>query len=251
MNFGICCDLALAPLVIQAGFDYAEIPATSFALDGAFAPSRYRTAGVKASNQFFPASISLEGSEWLDYARLAVHRAAEIGIETMVIGSGRARQAPPGMSNEDREARFIDALIAISAVARTLGVQIAPESLNRQETNVGNSLAELAGRLKPLSIGYTADSYHVLAEWAFDRGAGTPPMQHWREEVPYSPTHVHIASADRTPPSPETLELRGFVRRLQELEYNGRVSIEAKLPGEPNPMLLQQVILALRATFAI
>jgi hypothetical protein len=103
-------------------------------------------------------------------------------------------------------------------------VEIAPESLRREETNVGNYLGDLARMLQFKGIGYTADAYHLLHQ----PGASPDDPDFWRAEMPYAPLHVHISTSDRTWRVSEERDLKMFSMRLLELGYGGRVSLECK-----------------------
>jgi len=246
MRFGVCGGLDLAPRVLAAGFDYVEIGATGFALREDFDPAEYR--GVEASNLFFPGTIRLFGSErtpYLEYAQLAVERAHRIGIQTMVIGSGGSRRAPDGIDALEAERQFVDICGEIADYARPFGIVIAPESLNRSETNVGNDLGALALALRERGVGYTADSYHVLFEWHAEGGQGEPD---WERQIPFVPSHVHVGDLPRNAPEPEDPLVRGFARRLRTLGYHGRISLEARRRDETDEEL-RRVLGNLRQIF--
>ena len=88
---------------------------------------------------------------------------------------------------------------------------MAPESLNRSETNVGNDLGQLAKDLAAKGIAYTADLYHILYEANAD---GHPPD--FAEQLPFAPLHVHLADLPRHVPAPDdpaSSRLRGEASR--------------------------------------
>jgi len=232
MRFGLCCDVDLARDALKAGFDYVEIAANGFAQDEDFNVRTYRSLSVEASNVFFPGGLKLFDDPAPDisfYVAQAVRRAADIGIATMVIGSGAARTAPDGMDLVEAEAQFVAICAEISRVAGNYGIQVAPESLGRAETNVGRDLGALAYALADHGVGYTADSYHILYEWQQDGGEGIPPESLWADQIPFTPTHVHLGTIPREAPWEDASLLEGFVSRLYALGYDGRVSIESKL----------------------
>jgi len=226
MRFGVCCGIEDAGVVLGAGFDYLELGANNLCDD----PNKYSGMPVEATNLFFASSIRLFGpraTPYLDVARETVDRAAKIGVQTMVIGSGRSRNAPDGIDMEVAEKEFLLAAAAIADHARQYGITIAPESLNRSETNIGNDLGCLARGLKYAKVGYTADSYHVLYEWnAEEPSEPYPSAEYWAQQVPFLPSHVHIADLPRYAPKPNDPMVQGFAARLLELGYDGRVSLE-------------------------
>ncbi len=213
--------------MLDAGFDYVELPAQAL-------PEReedFRAFHPEATNLFFRGDIKLYGQEqtpYQAYAQRLVESAARLGVQTMVIGSGGSRRAPEGYAPELAEAAFVRVAAEVADIAEPLGIAIAPESLNRTETNVGNDLRVLATQLQVLGVGYTADAYHVLVEWVFDGNEAAPTLEHWRDALPHLPTHVHLASRDRWAPLPADADLLGFVSRLSELGYDGRISLECK-----------------------
>ncbi len=226
MKFGVCCSLEDVPVVLGAGFDYVELGASSLSDD----PSVYKGLPVEATNLFFPGTIKLFGSEatpYLDVARTTVDRAAAIGVKLMVIGSGASRNAPEGTDRGIAETEFLLVAAAVADHAKQYGITIAPESLNRSETNIGNDLGCLAEGLRWSGVGYTADSYHVLYEWHENfPHESTPSDAHWAEQVPFLPSHVHIADLPRFAPKPSDPMVQGFARRLLDLGYDGRISLE-------------------------
>lgn len=155
----------------------------------------------------------------------------------MVVGSGGARRSPEGTDPSQAEAEFVSIAAEIQEMARPFGIVIAPESLNRSETNVGNDLAAFATALVAAGSGYTADSYHVLYEWRADGGSepATDP-EFFAQQMPTKPDHVHLASAERVLPRGDDPELQAFAAQLRELGYDGRVSLEARHDGSPEAL---------------
>lgn len=242
MRFGVCCGLGEAPLVLACGFDYVEMAASEIAV----APSLelYRDLPVEATNVFFPSSVQLFGSEpdaYKDYARTAIDKVASLGVRVIVIGSGSARNAP--QPSEDAEHRFASVAAYVGGVAKAYGIAVAPESLNRSETNVGNDLGALAKRLHAEGVGYTIDLYHILFE-----AEANQVRPDYRTEMPFLPTHVHLGDRPRNVPSADDPELLGFAARLRELGYDARISLEC---SRPNPAEdLPKALRMLREVFA-
>lgn len=232
MRIGLCTGIENASVALGAGFDYVEVSTSALASQVDFAPQNYREARAEASNLFFPSDIRLNGSSatpYREYMERAIARAAEAGISVMVIGSAGARSAPEGVPIDAAFRRFIEVAAEAQAIASGYGIHIAPESLNRSETNVANDLPFLAADLHTVGVGYTADAYHVLYEWSADGGSGVPDAEFWERQLPFAPTHVHIANLERQAPEGDDPMLLGFIARLQDLGYQGRVSLEARL----------------------
>jgi sugar phosphate isomerase/epimerase len=226
VKFGVCCNVDEAPLALSIGYDYVELGAAAIA--GASDLGPYRDLPIDATNLFFPGEIQLFGSEpdaFREYAPRAIERVAGLGATVMVIGSGNARRAPHGVPADIAEARFVEVAADIQAMASSFGVTIAPESLNRSETNVGNDLGSLARALKVDGVGYTADLYHILFEAHADGRA--PDMT---DQVPFLPTHVHLADLPRFAPDVDDPAVVAFAHRLRDLGYAARISLECQRP---------------------
>jgi len=252
VRYGVCCSLEDAPKVLEVGFDYVELSLSAvFALDD-YKPETVAGLPVEVTNLFFPGGFRLAGLNADDYATYAVRvlpRAAAAGVQVAVIGSGAARKAPSELSVEEAEANFARVVREIQEIAFPLGIRIAPESLNRSETNVGNDLGRLAHAMLESGAGYTADSYHVLWEWNADGPPeASPSKDYWAAQLPYLPSHVHAANLHRTPPEPDDPQVQGFAARLRELGYDGRVSLEAnRIDGSVAE--LRRILTNLRALF--
>ena len=208
--------------MLDAGFDYVELGAGALFDE----PKLYEGLPLEATNLFFKPGIVLFGDQktpYLGYAERVVHAAANLGARVMVIGSGNARMAPEGYDVEEANQEFADKVASIAEIARPLGVMIAPESLNRTETNVANDLGQLAEAMVARRLGYTADVYHVLQEW---KQPDRPTGEYWKEQVPYRPSHVHFADLPRYVPAPDDPDVLAFLKRLVELGYDDRISFE-------------------------
>ncbi len=243
MKFGLCCGLDEASLALSLGYDYVELGASSIA--AALDLSAYKGLSIEATNHFFPGSIQLFGpnsEDYRNYAPEAIARVAGLGAKVMVVGSGGSRRAPESVSEDIAEARFVEVAATLQEMATHHGITIAPESLNRSETNVGNDLGELANRLRASGVGYTADLYHILYEANAD--GHDPDMI---AQVPFTPTHVHLADLPRFAPSADDPAVIAFAHRLRDLGYNARISLECQRPNGAED--LQKGLATMKALF--
>jgi sugar phosphate isomerase/epimerase len=226
MRIGLCGMPDEADLVQGYGFDYLEIPIAATLAKGDVSPG---SLPIEASNVFFPGDFPLYDRAAREaYVADVFPRARDLGIQVMVVGSGRAREAKEGEDPAAREADFVAAVAELQQLAQHFEIVLAPESLNRTETNVGNNSGRLAHRLREVGVAYTADSYHILREGTEDLA------QTFSEAIPFAPAHVHLSGRDRKVPRPDDPELVAFFRRLNEVGYTGRISIEAnRTLGEP------------------
>jgi hypothetical protein len=144
-------------------------------------------------------------------------------LETFVENAPDTNPTPEDFHQQMRE-----------AVRRWMSPLIAPEGLNRTETDLGTDTGSFANTLAYYGIPYTADAYHILKEWDFDGregGLSAPSEQYWAAQLPFVPVHAHIADLpDRLAPKADDLMLSGFFRRMKELGYEVRVSLEVRTP---------------------
>lgn len=241
MRFGVCCSLEQAETALKCGAEYVEPGALGFkGLEESWDPAPYRDLPIEATNLFFPGEIVLFGpnksnpTDVSDYISKTLERAASIGVQLMVIGSGNSRKAPaPGMPVSEANVQFVQLVQRVQREARQYGITIAPESLNRTETNVGNDLGWLANALAVAGAGFTADSFHVLYEWDANMREGQPDLEapsefHLIEQIPTTPSHVHFGDLPRSFPRASDPMMRAFCGRLNVLDYDARVSLECR-----------------------
>lgn len=225
MRFGVCCRLEDADSALRAGADYVEVAAWPLAIDPEYA-AQLKDLPVEATNLFMPSGLVLKESlpACLDHGKAVIESAERLGIPVVVVGSGGARRFP----EEEKVLGllvFVDALEVWSSSAKKL--RLAPESLNREETNVGNDLNELATLLSEKGIGFTADSYHVLSEWRAEGGTeGFGEL--WEHQVSLVPLHVHVSDIDRRAPGAGDPAIESFFQRLKLLGYDARMSFECR-----------------------
>lgn len=242
MRFGICGSMvARAPdgtgiEVIEqarrAGYDYIELSLAHVAAlpEGDFSALRQRleSSGLpcEACNNFYPRSVRLTGPEvsWPTieaYTHHALGRAAALGVEVVVFGSSAAKNVPAGFPYYRAWQQIAAVLRLAAGIAAPLGLTIVIEPINRQESNIVNSVAEalaLMRRVKLPVIQVLADYYHLALEQedpAILLEAG-PDLR-----------HIHFARVEgRTYPSEAEPGMVAFFRSLAAAGYDGRVSVE-------------------------
>lgn len=256
MRYGLCCSPELGLRAVELGVDYLEVGANGFnGLEPTWDPTPFRGLPIESTNCFFDGSIRLFGEHrtpYADYAKRTIDRAAEIGVKVMVIGSGGSRRAPEGYDPLQAEEEFVDIVAEIQAMAVPCGIVVAPEPLTREETNVGNDLARFSDALGAKGLAYTADSFHVLKEWALDLGLEPAPFEgpsesYWASQLPFAPAHIHIGDLPRNAPKADDPMMVGFAKRIKALGYNARISLECTVGDiETN---LKNALSELRALF--
>ena len=175
IQFGVCTAYTNAALLADTGIDFIEeniqrllmplAPANEFvatrtAVKAAPLP-------VIAANAFLPATLKCVGPDvdmatLLQYADTACGRAGELGITTLVLGSGGSRQIPEGWDVARAQQQFITLLQQFAPLAAKNGVTIVVEALNRGECNFLVALELSRGVLQRKSILCNCGEHYFL-----------------------------------------------------------------------------------------
>lgn len=239
MKLGICTSIDTLADAAAAGFYFAELPASSLALDKSeanFTSLRQRILAapirVVAFNGFLFGGLKVTGPAVdLEIVRahmeIALRRAAEVGAVVMVFGSGGARKIPEGFPVERGWSQLAEAARLAADIAERHGITIAMEPLFKRGCNFFNRVdqgVEFVDRVGHSHLRLLADLFHMTSEqepFANIVAAGKRLA------------HIHLA----TPSIPETAEgvaydFTGFFAALRQAGYAERVSVE------DNPQLL-------------
>ena len=231
-----------------AGLDFIEANVQKLLAPGAgdddFAPNlegaRACPVPVRAANCFLPGDLKSTGPhvdpDALDaYVRVAMGRAARVGIDTIVFGSGGSRQVPDGFDRNEAAEQLAGHLRRWGPIAADNGVTIVVEPLQKRDCNIINTVAEgadLVRRVDHPGVRLLADTFHMACD-------GDPPEA--IEAAGALMGHVHCAEkTDRARPGVNDEDLRPYFRALKAAGYAGRVSIEAAwtdMPAEADEAL--------------
>ena len=239
MRFGICAPPERAAELAAVGYDFVEWPLSrtvGVMDDEAYGELRRLAAGLpvrpEAWNVMLPGHIKVVGPELdhdalQEYLEAALPRVAELGGEVVVFGSGGARRVPEGYGLDDGLCQFEEACRIAGEIAQGHGLTIAVEPLNRNETNLVNTVAEavtLVSVVAHPAVRLLSDLYHLTIE--------AEPLSD-TETAEDLLAHVHIAAPDRSIPLPGRgeQELRDYFTTLREAGYDGRISVEASWDG--------------------
>jgi sugar phosphate isomerase/epimerase len=233
VKIGLCTSLDNLALTERLGFDYIESAVSAIAEYDEAAFGKI-LAAVKASslacervNVLFPGTIKLIGAEAdqkaLDaYLEKAFARVHALGGTLAVFGSGRSRAIPAGYSFKRGYQELVRVTKRIGDIAANHNIVVAIEPLNREETNVINSVKEgamLAADADHKAVGLLADLYHILRE--------NEPIDNI--VVVQDLIHTHIALLEgRGYPLKVTKEAEDFFNALKKTGYSGTMSIEGK-----------------------
>jgi D-psicose/D-tagatose/L-ribulose 3-epimerase len=151
-------------------------------------------------------------------------RRAEIaGIQTIVFGSGGARQIPDGFDRQQAWDQLITFCKMLGPIAQEHRVMIAIEPLNLSECNVLNTAGEsakLAREVNHPNIRLLVDGYH----WAKDSDSVAGILDNADLLV-----HTHIATVKGRIPPHTGDPCSAFFSALRQAGYKGRMSIEGKI----------------------
>ncbi|HEX6349635.1 MAG TPA: TIM barrel protein [Candidatus Dormibacteraeota bacterium] len=239
LEIGCCAGAGdLAVLRETPGVDFVELPVAR-ALMGEPADygrlvERIGSLGlaVRAANILLPPELKVVGPE-ADHEQLAAYsatafdRAARLGIQVIVFGSGRSRSVPPGFELDRALDQFEAAVRLVLGQAVRQGMTLAVEPLHSSETNLLTSLAQSASFLRERDLAgarLTADIWHMLCE-----GEDLSALAAAADLV----AHAHVAAAERWAPGRAPDEIEAFLRCLHDAGYTGACSIECRWSDFP------------------
>lgn len=236
MRFGICTGPENLGALVEAGCDYIE-PAVAGALRpeqpeaevmpplrAAFASSDLKP---EAYNVLLPGDLKVVGPE-VDagrqerYLESAFARAASLGGQVAVFGSGGARRVPEGWPLEEAQRQVQEFLGRGALAAERHGITIAIEPLNVTECNFINSVAEavaLAREVNHPAVAVLSDLYHVDHDGqSYEETRKSAPLLR----------HVHVAGGvgRRAPVAADFEFLRDYLAVVKASGYDERISIE-------------------------
>lgn len=179
MKFGVCRgldDFEAMKYASEAGVDYLE---TGFGCLADFSDDKFAeckdflrdiSLECTASNGFIPGHMKLVGDH-IDYAELSEYiergfmRAEDLGVKTVVLGSGKARSFDEGFSAEKAKEQLAFFLSEYAAPrAEKAGAIIVIEPLRFCESTMVYTVAdaiEIAGMSGADNVKALADLYHV------------------------------------------------------------------------------------------
>lgn len=233
MKYGCAIPSLHAGDAAAMGYDFVELETTELHPEDpgrkgfAVLADRIKRAGIPAASfrNLLPGhrkvvgpSVDFDGLR--AYLEVVASRAAELGGEVIVLGSGEARRAPPGYPEAQALEQFATAARIAGDIAGSRGLRIAIEALNRTETNLLHFVrdaAELTRRINHPAVGVVADAYHMHMEF-----------EPWRSVLEAGDRlfHVQVSDLGRTHPGSRSHDLWGFFTFLNAVSYEGPVSIE-------------------------
>jgi sugar phosphate isomerase/epimerase len=191
---------------------------------------------IEAANCLVPGSLPIVGPErdvapLKQYMQRVTQRAAKVGIQRMVFGSGGARKRPDDTPEDEAFKQIVEFAKIAADAAMAAGVVIVVEHLRQAETNTINSLADELRLIEAVDSPHLkalVDSYHMGIEGDSDEDllALDGHLQH---------VHVAEPSGRHQPGKPaegEPYDWEHFCCLLRKLGYDQRISFEGKWSGE-------------------
>ena len=231
MRIGICTGTDNLEYLKSLGFDYVEANLSKLAnmsdeeFETVCAELDRTQMPIESVNLFCGAetrlSCGIDPDAIKAYAERALARAARVGVETVVIGSCKARKIPEGYTFEEAKESFCRALEVISDVAVGFGIKIAIEPLS--DDNFIKTLADGAAICEAVgreNVGCIVDLFHF-----YKNGEDMADIAKYGKYI----LHTHIArmNDDRGAPSTEDEgDVRAFFSALEGIGYCGRMSLE-------------------------
>ena len=238
MQYGICGGPEIWPAAASAGFDYIE-----WSVGALLKPRDDRQAFAEALEQvrsaelpcpvvncFVPGDMKITGDQadraaLVEYATTAFHRGRDAGVSVIVFGSGGARRIPDGFDSDAAHRQLVDFGRAIAPIALDNGITVAVEPLNRSECNVLTTVGRCAALVREVdhpAVRLLVDAYHLLMD-----GDRVEAVAENGDLL----AHVHIATTpNRLAPGAEGCEFGPFFSSLARCGFDGRISIEGKIP---------------------
>lgn len=250
MRIGCCADISKAKAVHRAGFDFIECTVLSLLPEES--DDKFRETvlpsfldspvTVDAFNILLPRDLPIVGPH-VDSKRIgkyldkAFERIKQVGGQTVVFGSGGARNIPDGFNRKNGEEQIIEFLNGAAERAEASNITLVIEPLNKKESNVINSIpeaVEFAKKVNSPSIQVLADFYHMEEE--------QEPLENIVQAGALL-KHVHVADTGRFAPGTGIYPYESFVKTLHQAGYNGRVSIECNWKDFDHEMVQAQQFL--------
>lgn len=225
-TIGVCTSIEQQSKAGSAGFDFIIPGVADYLMPTS--PSAAQSPAIAACNMFFPSQLKCVGPEadldtLLTYAETVFKEAHRRNVPIIIFGSGGARNIPDGYDRTAAVTQFTELCIRLAERAARYNIKIALENLNKEETNLVNTVASALTICKAVNtpnFGINADIYHMLKEQE-------PPerLLDARGRI----FNCDIAEpTDRTPPGTEGTDFTPYLSALRATGYQGGIAVEAR-----------------------
>ncbi len=156
-----------------------------------------------------------------DYLKGEVDFCADLGGRVLIFGSPAQRDVAPGQDYGRVWARSVEVFRALGEHAAARGVTFCIEPLGRSETNFVTSAAEARDLVEAVD----RPGFRMMLDVKAMAGELRPMPEIIRECAPYV-EHFHANDAEREGPGFGETDFRPIAAALQEVGYDGYVSVE-------------------------
>lgn len=185
------------------------------------------------ANCLVPGDLRLTGPE-VDFDKIRAHaaavfaRLAEIGVKTVVFGSGKAKEVPDGFPMERAWEQLYRVAEIFADEAEKHGQTVVIEGLRKCEVNIVNTIEDVAGYVHHVNrpnVKMLADFFHMA-----QNGEDFAVIRKYGKDF----AHFHIATPDkREMPTAEYADFVGkCMNALKEIGYEGTISYEGAHDGK-------------------
>ena len=232
MRFGVCTGIENAELLKEVGYDYIELSVASDLIPEAdehdWNAQRLKIEAMPLVAETFNSFVrtlkiigaDVDTERLRRYVDVALERAAQVGGEIIVFGSGGAREIPDGFSLETAN-RQMEAFLNLCADAsERTGVVVAIEPLQHGECNSINLVSEGAAWARQINrsgVRVLADTFHMERE-----NEPLKAIVSARDVL----AHAHTADTNRHAPGTGTYDHAAMFRAFTTAGYDARLSIE-------------------------
>ncbi|NLY30643.1 MAG: sugar phosphate isomerase/epimerase [Firmicutes bacterium] len=246
MKFAICNELfegwefaRTVECVAQVGYQGIELAPFTFA-DSVVDISRAERREIRKTAE--AAGLQIVGLHWLltkpeglhlmhpdkavrektvDYLLRLVEFCADVGGTVMTFGSPNQRTILPGVSRETALTLAVEGLQICGETARSHGVMICLEALPPAQTNFLNTNAEVRALVRAVDHPNVQMMIDVKSMYVEDMPI--PDNIHACQGLFH---HVHANDANQRWPGSGDVDFRPIFRALQDVGYDGYVSVE-------------------------
>lgn len=137
----------------------------------------------------------------------------------------------PRSEKEDEEA-LVDSLARIAETAEEQSVPLLLEPLNRYEDHMINRVEQavtLIEKVGSSSIKVLGDFFHMNIEEA--------DIHHTIQQYASYLEYFHLADNNRLQPGKGHIDFSSYLRKLEDQQYQGYLSLECGVSGDPNSSL--------------
>jgi len=226
------CERAVARAA-SYGMDFLEIAL----LDPPSVDAAHSRRTLEAAGMRSVCSLGLPQAVWasrnpegaVDFLKTALDKAAAIGAEALsgVIygGIGERSGLPPSQGELDNVAR---ALTEAAAHAKSLGLLLGIEPVNRYETHLLNTGAQAVAMIERIgadNVFVHLDTYHMNIE---EKGIARGILEA-REHLRY----IHLSESDRGTPGWGTVQWDEIFATLKAIGFDGGLAMESFIDMPP------------------